>query len=749
MCEPVPICCTALASVFGTLPTRILRGTILTCFCLVLAQVAAIPEPLGEYRLDRILVKPRTAADLAALSEVHAQVGARVLRQFEWLDDIQVVELPEPETVLEWIKHYEESGLVDFAEPDYLLTVAATPSDPYYSNGNLWHLHNTGQNGGTVDADIDGPEGWDTLNSASEIVVAVIDTGIRYTHEDLAANMWVNPGEIPGNGVDDDGNGYIDDVHGINAAANSGNPVDVAGHGTQVAGLLGAVGNNGLGVTGVAWRVRIMAARFFDDAGAGSVSDAVECIDYARRNGAHIINTSFGSPDYSSTFYNAIQSCRSAGIVLVAAAGNDGKDRESSPFYPASFDLDNIVAVAATTRNDALASYTGYGATSVDLGAPGSELYTTYHSSNTSYISNSGSSFAAPVVAGAIALMKERYPTYDYAELIQRLLTTVDPFPSLSGKCVTGGRLNLASALGPSLAADFDAAPVSGSPPLAVTFTDRSFGAITSWSWDFGDGNVSSEQHPAHIYSWEGTFTVTLTVWNSAGQTSSHSADIAVVANYQITNTTYQWIDPSGMTALSLSNDDVSPVQSLPFTFRFYGFDYTQLYVGANGLIGFANQNLSTPVNTDLPDAATPNNILCPFWDDLNPGAGGSVRIGTAGSAPNRKLVIAWVDVPYAANPPANFTFQVVLEEGTHQIQFHYQNVASGRGPGDQGKSATVGLENASGTVAARYSYNGSTLLSAWEGIYTATAGATGQIEFLDTTPSDTAPRFYRAVAVP
>jgi subtilisin family serine protease len=595
----------------------------------------AAPEPEEMFRPDRILIKPAEGAMLAGLVEFHAATGARVLDQFEWLEDIQVLELPAAADVVEWVRLYRGSGWVEFAEPDYFLQPASVPDDAHYLSGDLWHLHNTGQNGGTAGADIGALEAWQTLTDAGDIVVAVVDTGVRYTHEDLAANLWINPGEIAGNGLDDDGNGYADDIHGMNAATGSGDPVDLIGHGTQVAGLLGAVGNNALGVTGVAWRIQIMACRFFDDSGNGSVSDAVQAIDYARRNGAHLINMSVGSSNYSSTLERAISNCQSSDIIVVAAAGNDGLDRDVHPFYPASFSLDNIVSVAATTRNDHLASYSGYGATTVDLGAPGSDLYTTRRSSDTAYGANSGSSFAAPMVSGALALLKARNPSLGYGQLIQLLLNTVDPLTGLAGKCVTGGRLNLAAAL-------------AASPP----------------------------------------------------------------PGYSIRAAAYDWIDPTSMPALSLGNSDVSPAQALPFAFRFYGVDYTELYVGANGLIGFENDNLSTSANTDLPDAGAPNNIICPFWDSLNPAAGGSVRIGTLGSAPHRQTVISWVNVPHAAQPPAHYTFQVILEEGSHRIRFQYHSVAPGRGPGDQGKSATVGLENASGTVAAKYSYNGSTLLA-------------------------------------
>jgi subtilisin family serine protease len=219
------------------------------------------------------------------------------------------------------------------------------------------------------------------------------------------------------------------------------------GHGTAVAGVIGATGNNGVGVAGVAWRVQIMACKFLDAAGDGVYSDALECINYAKDNGARIINASFIDTEYNSLLYSALESCRSAGIIIVAAAGNSTANNDVTPFYPASFDLDNLVAVAATTRTDALWPFSNYGRTNVDLAAPGSEIYMPTFDSDSSYNWSAGTSFAAPHVTGALALMLARYPTNTYQQTLDRLLTSVDRLPSLSGKCVTGGRLNLAKAL--------------------------------------------------------------------------------------------------------------------------------------------------------------------------------------------------------------------------------------------------------------------------------------------------------------
>jgi subtilisin family serine protease len=664
------------------------------------------------FRSDRILIKPRTAGDLEqkrTLQRFHTAQGVQVFREFHHLDGIQDLQLPPGRDVSTVIRQYQESGLVEFAEPDLRLTLAATPNDPAFASGLLWHLNNLGQNSGKSDADIDAPEGWDLANTASNVVVATVDSGVRYTHEDLAANIWINPREIPGNGVDDDANGFIDDVHGINAAANTGDPIDLIGHGTQVAGFIGGVGNNGIGIAGVAWRVRLMACRFQDDSGTGFLSDAAQCIDYALANGAQIINGSFVTTSFSSVLYNAMNNCRIAGVIFVAAAGNDGVNTDVTPYYPAGFNFDNIVAVAASTRTDALATFSNYGAVSVDLAAPGQDVYSTFNSADNGYTVNSGTSFASPIVAGAFALLRARNPSATYHQLIQQVLATVDPLPGLAGKCVSGGRLNLVRALGTSTAANFVATPPAGTTPLTVSFVNTSFGLFTNSHWDFGDGTFSNESDPAHTYVYEGLYNVQLTVSGNDGLVSSTNKSVAVVPDYLMLSTPIAWINPSTMPALNLVGDGVSRDQSLPFAFKYFGQYYTSVYVGANGVVGFSSQNLSAASNTDLPNASAPNNVMCPYWDDLNP-TSTSVRMGIVGVAPDRRAVISWVSVPAAGGgPPAAFTFQVILEETSNEIVFQYLEVRpTSNNSSAGGRSATIGIEDSTGWVARKYSFNGS-----------------------------------------
>jgi subtilisin family serine protease len=337
--------------------------------------------------------------------------------------------------------------LVKYAEPDFIVTIDATPNDPKFTDGSLWGMLNTGQSGGTNDADIDAPEGWDARTDAESIIVAVVDTGIRTTHEDLAANLWINTKEIAGNGIDDDGNDYIDDVHGINAITDSGDPTDDNRHGTHCAGTIGGVGNNGKGVAGVAWKVKLLAAKFLSGEGSGAGSDAVKCLQYAADQGARVISNSWGGGAPSQAVLDAIEYARDRNAVVVIAAGNSGQNNDTSPTYPSSYRVENIVSVAATTRTETLASYSNYGKTAVNVGAPGSDIVSCLNSSDTAYGSLSGTSMATPHVSGVLAVLAAQFPTDDYGQLINRLYRSVDPVAALATRTQTGGRVNLQKAL--------------------------------------------------------------------------------------------------------------------------------------------------------------------------------------------------------------------------------------------------------------------------------------------------------------
>ena len=402
-----------------------------------------------------VLAKPRTQ-QRATADAAEKREGLRVRRHWARFDGLRLLELPEGDTPVRAIARLLATGRYEYVTPDSIRYASATPNDADFAS-KQWTHFNDGSNNGIAGADIKSTRAWDLRTDAPEVIVAVIDSGIRYDHPDLATNMWTNPGEIPGNGRDDDGDGYVDDVFGINAITNSGNPADDLGHGTHVAGIIGAVGNNGIGVAGVAWRVKLMALKFLrggtgTTAGYGANSDAIECIDYAIRHGAHIINASYGAAAGPVTQFDpaerdAILRARAAGIIFVAASGNEASNMELLAHYPASYRLENVIAVANSTNRDDASINTNYGAGSVELFAPGSDIWSTYYTNATPYILSSGTSMAAPHVTGALALLKAQFPSDTYRQLINRLLRNVDPVPAFSGRVQTGGRLNVDRAL--------------------------------------------------------------------------------------------------------------------------------------------------------------------------------------------------------------------------------------------------------------------------------------------------------------
>lgn len=345
-------------------------------------------------------------------------------------------------TVHDVVTALEKNVSIAIAQPDYRIAIARVANDP--SVGSLWALNNDGQNNGTVDADIDAPEAWDTTTGTRRTIVAVIDTGVDYTHPDLKANIWRNVREIAGNGLDDDGNGFKDDIFGYDFANNDADPKDENGHGTHVAGIIGAVGDNSIGGSGVNWNTQIMSLKFLDANASGFLSDAVRAVNYAVKNGAKVINASFGGGGFDAAMSTAIASAKAKGVIVVAAAGNSASNNDASPVYPASYSGDNLIAVAATDRNDKLASFSNYGKTSVDIAAPGKGIYSTLLSGKYGYYS--GTSMAAPHVAGAIALVWDAHPTWTYKQVLNAVLATADTTPGLAGKVATG-RLNVGHAI--------------------------------------------------------------------------------------------------------------------------------------------------------------------------------------------------------------------------------------------------------------------------------------------------------------
>jgi subtilisin family serine protease len=604
---------------------------------------------------------------------------------------------------------------VEYAEPNYIVSASLIPNDPDFSR--LWGLENTGQTGGNADADIDAPEAWDIMHDTA-VTIGVIDTGVSYTHEDLSANVWTNPGEVAGNNLDDDGNGFIDDIHGWDFANNDNDPLDDNGHGTHVSGTIAGIGNNGVGVSGVAWSAKVAALKFLDSTGSGNTANAVKAVQYANQMGFAITSNSWGGGGFSQALYDAIATGNTAGTIFVAAAGNSNLDNDAYPNYPSNYNLPNIVAVAATDHRDTRASFSNYGATTVDIAAPGVGIYSTVPTGNcdlcdaSGYASLSGTSMATPHVAGALALLKVQFPDAGPSALIYQLLGNVDEISSLKSLVFSGGRLNLLKALtlAPKPIASLKALPEAGAPALTVTFTDNSLGTITSRTLDFGDGSAPATL-PAngsltHTYANVETYTATVTVSGSNG-TSTNSRVITVANNYTFAADTFNWVDTTSFNTVTLSDDSAALVQ-LPFSFTLYGQSYTTAFIGSNGLLTLGNSSGATAfTNTAIPSAAAPNAAIYPYWDDLNPAIAGQIRYGTASDG---SFIASWEGVPTFSDASATLTFQIALL-ANGDIKMQYQDVKPANTSVGAGRSATIGIENSNGLLASQYGFNGSQLL--------------------------------------
>jgi hypothetical protein len=400
-----------------------------------------------SFRADQFLVQFIEGVSVARQTEILAAEGLQVIRRFDFINTLLVGVTP-TQNLIAKIESLNQLPEIEKAERDPIYTAARVPNDVQYPQ--QWHYNNVGQTGGVVDADIDLPEAWDTFVGSSQTVIAVLDSGVDYNHPDLRANMWVNPGEIAGDGIDNDGNGYVDDIYGIDTANRDSDPMDDTGHGTHVAGTTAAAGNNSIGVSGVSWNSKIMALKVLGLAG-GSTGGIIEAIDYMvtmkTRYGINIVvsNNSYGGGGFSQAFLNAIQASIDAGIPFVASAGNSGTDNDVRPHYPDGYDLDGIISVAASDHNDRLAGFSQYGRTTVDLAAPGVDILSTTLGGG--YGLNSGTSMASPHVAGVVALLAGHAPKATVSQLKSAILLGADPIAALDGTTVTGARLNAAKSL--------------------------------------------------------------------------------------------------------------------------------------------------------------------------------------------------------------------------------------------------------------------------------------------------------------
>jgi len=520
---------------------------------------------------------------------------------------------------------------------DAVVTVNAVPNDPSYPL--LYGLENLGGSGKVADADIDAAQAWDVTTGSSSVVIGVIDTGIDIHHPDLAGNIWVNPYEIAGDGIDNDANGFVDDIHGWDFFSNDNSPLDDHYHGTHVAGTIGAVGNNSVGVVGVNWDVSLMALKFLGANGSGSTSGGVLATNYAtmmRERGVPVraTNNSWGGAPYDPALNSAIEAARDQGVLFVAAAGNSATNNDVSPFYPANSQVNNVISVAATSATDALASFSNYGATTVHLGAPGVSILSTLPNNGYGYLN--GTSMATPHVAGVVGLLAAQFPDASYAQIRQAILSGGDLVTSLSGKTTTGRRLNAAGSL----------------------------------TW-LAEHQTATPAQP---------------LWRSVTQSTM---DLQ--------------IGGAGVTTVLDNADDATQaIHLLSDSFTFMGTTYTgasSLFASSNGLLTFGSGSTAYD-NTSLAGSLTVPAIAV-YWDDLvaNRSSADAVltrRLDTTGDGINDQLIVEWSDVQSYLAGGSTASFQAVLQLNTGSVDgditLNYLDTDFGLSSISHGASATVGV---------------------------------------------------------
>jgi len=459
---------------------RIAAG-LLAALTTLASSVLAQPPP--RQIPDEVLIKFKRTAPASERALVRANLHAQTLHDFSRIgvEHLKVQGM----TVDQAIQRYRNNPHVEFIEPNYEIHAELVPNDPRFPE--MYGLRNTGQTGGTAGADIKAVNAWDVFTGNPNTMIGVIDTGVDYNHPDLAANVWTNPGEIPGNSIDDDHNGYVDDVHGYDFFNNDGDPFDDNGHGTHCSGTIAAVGNNNIGVTGVNWNAKIVGIKFLSSGGSGSTDGAIAGVNYAITVGVRLTSNSWGGGGFSQALLDAINAAGAAGQLFVAAAGNSSANTDVSPHYPSAYNSPYIIAVAASDHNDNLASFSNYGATTVDLAAPGDDILSTLPGN--SYGLLSGTSMATPHVSGVVGLTWGRFPSMQNLLVKDLILNRVDVKASLQGRVLTNGRLNAFMTI-----ADPDTLPPGAVANLSTS--DPSSNALvlhwTATGDDGGTGRASS-----------------------------------------------------------------------------------------------------------------------------------------------------------------------------------------------------------------------------------------------------------------
>ena len=724
---------------------RIVFSSLLVAFSInVAAQQADLAgsgmrDRTPQYVPNQLLVRYRPSTAQMSSSQSRATAAGKVMGSFTTLPGLQLVQLAPGVDFNSALGSYRSDPSVLYAEPNYIRkALDGPPNDPYFHD--LWNMHNTGQpilfpypffqgpTSGKPGADIHALEAWSITTGSSDLVIGLIDTGLDINHEDLSANVYRNEADCNNNGIDDDGNGYVDDCNGINTLDNNSDLTDIVHHGTHVAGILGAAGNNGRGVAGVNWKAKILTCKFLGLNG-GTDAGAIGCFNYMammRDRGVNIIATSnsWGGYGYSQALYDAIDGVRKRGILVIAAAGNSNSDNDGIyPLYPATFALDNIIAVAANDFTDTQSYYSSFGAHSVSISAPGDEILST--TPDNTYSVFSGTSMATPHVTGVAALLKAQDPTRDWKAIRNLILAGGDKLSTVAAS-VTQSRLNALNSLtcqGRTVSAplkpqsanvlassgqpvdiallNISCASPAGPVALAVTPTGQQVSLHddgTAPDQDPGDGIFSGQFTPNQA----GVYTVAF----PGGQQIQVAAD-----PYAFASTPFQYRSFTG-TSLKLTDESLAFVQS-PFPISFAGGAYEGVLVSDNGWLSLDSYAPSAPLA--LPYAYA-NTLIAPYWDNLVPTATGNVFWTVNGTAPNRELVIEWRNMAHAGcktDGTETVSFEVLFFENTTDLLFNYAQTLFGGSctASDNGATAGVGVQ-ATAKVAQQLSFKSPSLTS-------------------------------------
>lgn len=694
----------------------------------------------GKYHNRRLLVRYKDGTSKNKKDRAHFSVGAYVVQSFETPKNLEVVEVSKGLSLDAAEEFYREDPNVLYVEPDYPLHIMLEPppsdpqppeegtpgkTDPRYKE--QWGLNNSGQSGGTKDVDINAPEMWKLIEGDDNVVIAVIDTGIDYGHKDLVNNIWVNPGEVPGNNIDDDDNGVVDDVHGFNALEENGDPMDDHGHGSHCAGVIGAEGKNKFGGSGVMQKATIIGCRFLGATGEGSTSGAIACLEYLKglktrsENPVDIFATSnsWGGGPSSEALKDAIQAHQDEGILFLAAASNDGQDNDIVMNYPSSYPLANIVAVAATDHNDEKAWFSNYGKRTVHVSAPGVDILSTVL--NNDYEKMDGTSMATPFAAGLAGMIKAYNPELNYIEVKNLLMAGGTPIESMADLTISGRRIRgfdedgtgsltcenqiVSGRLSPARnsimvpvgdtvllsALNINCAEANGEIEIMykpgkskMRLLDDGLGIDSAANDGMYTKEWLAEAPGRYEFVFPGNDLVVVTVYDSSK-----------LAAYEQSTETLDYRDIKGE-KLESEDDWVGFVKT-PFPIHFGGSDqaFDTLTVGSNGALSFTDVKMISASNEELPSEEFVS-LIAPFWDDLNPEKSeGGIYYETIGEAPNREFVVEYRNVNHFNSEGENgATFQVVFFEDSSDILFNYKDVDFGSAEIDGGASATIGVQS-------------------------------------------------------